>query len=536
MPGAKHVAIIGGGASGLVATKCCLEEGMEPVCFEKNDDIGGLWNFQEVVTDWKGSVYRSLISNSSKEMMCFSDFPFPEDYPTFMHHSKVLQYLRLYAQNFGLMKYIRLKTDVLTVERNQDFSSTGQWDVTTKDSEGNTKTAIFDAILLCTGHHCYPHMPLHSFPGIEKFKGRYTHSKMYRDLQLFEGKRVVVIGVGNTGGDLAVDISRTAKKVFLSTRSGSWVFSRITHAGYPVDMMLHNRYACLMSSIFPDPLVSSYYERDLNDRFNHANYGIQPNHRALVRQPMVSDELPTRIISGTILMKPNVKCFSETSAVFADGTVEEVDWVVFATGYTVEYPFLKEEGIVDVKASHVSLYKLMIPPQLEHSTIAVIGLIDPLMAIMPIAEIQCRWAVRVFKGLVKLPTSNGMLADIAVREEKIADRAGGSQKRTLKIDYIPYVDALGEQIGCKVNMKRLFLTDPRLAFQTFFGPCSPYQFRLVGPGRWQGARDAILTQWDRALKPARTRTLEGGGHDAPLPLVLKLLAALAMVVALCLYF
>ncbi|GCB85545.1 hypothetical protein scyTo_0026261 [Scyliorhinus torazame] len=119
---------------------------------------------------------------------------------------------------------------------------------------------------------------------------------------------------------------------------------------------------------------------------------------------MVSDELPTRIISGTILMKPNVKCFSETSAVFADGTVEEVDWVVFATGYTVEYPFLKEEGIVDVKASHVSLYKLMIPPQLEHSTIAVIGLIDPLMAIMPIAEIQCRWAVRVFKGLRTFPS------------------------------------------------------------------------------------------------------------------------------------
>ncbi|XP_078069592.1 flavin-containing monooxygenase 5-like [Mustelus asterias] len=468
-------------------------------------------------------------------MMCYSDFPFPEDYPNFMHNSKVLQYLRMYAKQFELMKYTQLETEVCSIMRNKDFSSTGQWDVITKDRDGNTKTSLFDAILVCTGHHCYPHIPLDSFPGIDKFKGQYTHSKTYREPQLFKGKRVVVIGVGNTGGDLAVDISHSAKQVFLSTRSGSWVFSRLASEGYPVDMMLHNRYACLMSSIFPDTLVSSYYERTLNSRFNHTNYGLQANHRALVRQPMVSDELPSRIISGAVLVKPNVKSFTETSAVFADGTAEEVDWVMFATGYSVAYPFLKDE-VVDVKASHVSLYKLVFPPQLEHPTLAIIGLVDPLVAILPISEMQSRWATRVFKGLIKLPSQHDMEAEIRGREEKIVGRAGGSQRRTLKIDYIPYMDRLAEQIGSKLNIKRLFLTDPRLAFQVFFGPCSPYQFRLVGPGKWVDARATILNQWQRSLKPTKTRSLGDSSDDATIMLLLKLIGFLAMICAICFYF
>ncbi|XP_041038236.1 flavin-containing monooxygenase 5-like [Carcharodon carcharias] len=467
-------------------------------------------------------------------MMCYSDFPFPDDYPNFMHNTRILQYLRLYIQKFDLMKYIQLKTDVCSVVRREDFSSTGQWDVTTKDSEGNTKTSIFDAIMVCTGHHCYPHMPLDSFPGIEKFKGQYSHSKSYRDPQNFEGKRVVVIGVGNTGGDLAVDISRTAKQVFLSTRSGIWVFSRLATEGYPVDMMLHNRYACLMGSIFPASLVSSYYERTLNNRFNHANYGLQANHRALVRQPMVSDELPSRIISGAIQVKPNVKHFTETSAVFVDGSVEDIDSILFATGYSVAYPFL-EEAVTEVRATHVSLYKHVFPPQLEQPTLAIIGLIDPLVAIMPISEMQSRWATRVFKGLAKLPPAKDMLAEITNREEKILDRSGGSQKRTLKVDYIPYMDAMAEQIGAKLDLKHLFLADPRLAFQIFFGPCSPYQFRLMGPGRWDGARQAILTQWDRAMKPTKTRILAGSQEDATLSMLLKAMALLVVICAVFLF-
>ncbi|XP_048477071.1 dimethylaniline monooxygenase [N-oxide-forming] 3-like [Rhincodon typus] len=93
------------------------------------------------------------------------------------------------------------------------------------------------------------------------------------------------------------------------------------------------------------------------------------------------------------------------------------------------------------------------------------------------------------------------------------------------------MDGLAEEIGARLNIKRLFLTDPCLAFRVFFGPCSPYQFRLTGPGKWDGAKAAILTQWDRAINPTRTRILDGGSELISLTLLLKILAVLALVCA-----
>ncbi|XP_017671129.1 PREDICTED: dimethylaniline monooxygenase [N-oxide-forming] 2-like [Lepidothrix coronata] len=109
---AKRVAIIGGGSSGLCAIKACLQEGLEPVCFERSRDIGGLWRFEENPEDGRASIYRSVIINTSKEMMCFSDFPIPEDFPNYMHNSKIMEYFRMYAQHFDLLRHIRFRTSV----------------------------------------------------------------------------------------------------------------------------------------------------------------------------------------------------------------------------------------------------------------------------------------------------------------------------------------------------------------------------------------------------------------------------------------
>jgi dimethylaniline monooxygenase (N-oxide forming) len=120
--------------------------------------------------------------------------------------------------------------------------------------------------------------------------------------------------------------------------------------------------------------------------------------RPLSQHPTVSDDLPNHIISGRVQVKPNVKEFTETDAIFDDGTVEEnIDVVIFATGYSFSFPFLN--GLIEVTNNEVSLYKLMFPPNLEKPTLAVIGLIQPLGIVLPIAELQSRWAVRVFKGM-----------------------------------------------------------------------------------------------------------------------------------------
>uniref|UniRef100_A0A671MGG6 Flavin-containing monooxygenase n=1 Tax=Sinocyclocheilus anshuiensis TaxID=1608454 RepID=A0A671MGG6_9TELE len=460
---AKRVAVIGGGTSGLACIKCCLDEGLEPVCFETSDDIGGLWRFKENPDPDRASIYHSLIINTSKEMMCFSDFPIPAHFPNYMHNSLIMDYFRMYADHFQLKRHIRFQTKVLHVTPRPDFPHSGQWDVETESKDGRREKQVFDAVMVCTGHHCHPHLPLQDFPGIDIFKGKFFHSRDYKNPEEWRGKRVVVIGIGNSGGDIAVELSRMAKQVYLSTRRGSWILNRVGDKGKLL------------------------------------------NKRVFSQHPTVNDDLPNRILSGTVSVKPNVKEFRGSSVVFEDGTVEDdIDLVVFATGYTFSFPFLSSHAI-PVSKNKVSLYKYVYPPGLERPTLAVIGLIQPLGAIMPISEMQARWAARVFKGLCKLPPMSAMMKDIKAKEKAMAKRYVAAQRHTIQVDYIPYMDELAKQVGVCPPILKLLLTDPRLALNIIFGPCTPYQFRLHGPGRWDGARQAILTQWDRVDEPLKTR-------------------------------
>lgn len=209
---AKRVAVIGAGVSGLSSIKCCLDEDLQPICFERSNDIGGLWKFTDVSKEGMTRVYKSLVTNVCKEMSSYSDFPFREDYPNFMTHKKFWEYLQEFAEHFDLLKYIRFRTTVCSITKHPDFNETGQWEVIT-DTEGKQERAIFDAVMVCTGHFPNPHLPLECFPGIDKFKGQVLHSQDYKTPEDFQDKRVLVVGLGNTGGDVAVELSRVASKV-----------------------------------------------------------------------------------------------------------------------------------------------------------------------------------------------------------------------------------------------------------------------------------------------------------------------------------
>ncbi|XP_031243238.1 dimethylaniline monooxygenase [N-oxide-forming] 3 isoform X2 [Mastomys coucha] len=160
----RKVAVIGAGVSGLAAIRSCLEEGLEPTCFERSDDVGGLWKFSDHTEEGRASIYRSVFTNSSKEMMCFPDFPYPDDFPNFMHNIKIQEYITLFATKKKLLKYIQFETLVTSINQCPDFSTTGKWEVTT-EKNGKKETAVFDAIMICSGHHVYPHLPKDSFPG-----------------------------------------------------------------------------------------------------------------------------------------------------------------------------------------------------------------------------------------------------------------------------------------------------------------------------------------------------------------------------------
>ncbi|XP_041608908.1 dimethylaniline monooxygenase [N-oxide-forming] 3 isoform X2 [Vulpes lagopus] len=437
----KRVAIIGAGVSGLASIRSCLEEGLEPTCFERSEDIGGLWKFS---------------------------------------------------------------TLVCSVNKRPDFSVSGQWDITT-ERDGKRESAIFDAVLICSGHHVYPNLPEESFPGLKLFKGKCFHSREYKEPGIFKGKRVLVIGLGNSGCDIATELSHTAEQVIISSRSGSWVMSRVWDDGYPWDMMFITRFETFLKNSLPTIISDWWYMKQMNARFKHENYGLMPLNGTLRKEPVFNDELPACILCGTVSIKPNVKAFTETSAIFEDGTVfEAIDCVIFATGYSYAYPFL-DESIIKSKNNEITLFKGIFPPKLEKPTMAVIGFVQSLGATIPTTDLQARWAVQVIKGTCTLPSVTDMMNDIDKKREGKLKWFGTSE--TVQTDYISYMDELASFIGAKPNIPWLFLTDPKLAVEVFFGPCSPYQFRLVGPGKWPGARNAILTQWDRTLKPMKTRAV-----------------------------
>nr|XP_054330228.1 flavin-containing monooxygenase 5-like [Pongo pygmaeus] len=430
--------------------------------------------------------------------------------------------------------HFSFQTTVCSVKKQPDFSTSGQWEVVT-ESEGKKEMNVFDGVMVCTGHHTNAHLPLESFPGIEKFKGQYFHSRDYKTPEGFNGKRVIIIGIGNSGGDLAVEISQTAKQVFLSTRRGAWILNRVGDYGYPADVLFSSRLTYFMRKICGQSLANKYVERKISQRFDHEMFGLKPKHRALSQHPTVNDDLPNRIISGLVKVKGNVKEFTETAAIFEDGSREDdIDAVIFATGYSFAFPFLEDS--VKVVKNKISLYKKVFPPNLERPTLAIIGLIQPLGALMPISELQGRWAAQVFKGLKTLPSQSEMMAEISKAQEEIDKRYVESQRHTIQGDYVDTMEELADLVGVRPNLLSLAFTDPKLALHLLLGPCTPIHYRLQGPGKWDGARKAILTTDDRIRKPLMTRVVERSSSMTSTMTIGKFMLALAFFAIIIAYF
>ncbi|CAD5220130.1 unnamed protein product [Bursaphelenchus okinawaensis] len=501
----KRVAIIGAGPSGLPSIRHALLYGVEPVCFEASDDVGGLWRYKPEQTA-EGSVMRTTVINTSKEMTAYSDFPPPAEFANFMHNTQLLRYFQMYADHFNLRQYIKFHHRVVDVHRSSDYNKTGKWNVIYEDQSQQRHEELFDAVLLCTGHHTEPYWP-NKWPGQDKFQGKIMHAHDYKDYKGHENKVVTVVGVGNSGFDIAVELSRIAKQVYVSTRRGTWIYNRIIDFGHPYDLIAFSRFIAFLRKTIPTWLINSFLEFKLNSRFDHAKYGLKPAHKPLSAHPTVNDELPNRLVCGTVIVKSNIKEFTETGLVYDDNTkVEPVDEVILSTGYSFGFPLAEGGRLIPVRENRVDLYKLMYPlPTAKWNNVAVIGLIQPIGSIMPISEQQCRLFFHALTGHTKLPSEGGMIDDINLRKAKMEQRYVNSRRHTIQVDYEDYMDELADLMDCKPNFKELLFWDPRLALKIFFGPNLPYTYRLNGVHKWHGARDAIFESEDRVLKGLRHR-------------------------------
>ncbi|XP_035229871.1 flavin-containing monooxygenase 5-like [Stegodyphus dumicola] len=504
MAAKKRIAVIGGGFAGILSIAMLKEEGMDPFCFEQTDKIGGTWNYREESTDGVASIMPTTIINHSKEMGALSNFPPRKEYNNYMRHDELFQYITEYCTENDCLKHIQLNMMVTCVKRCEDYDETGRWVVTARNtSTAEELTDTFDGVMVCVGHINRPIIP--NFPGQEKFKGKIMHTHSLKEVSEFKDQNVLVVGMGASALDAAVGISDVAKQVYLSTRTGSYVLNRVGPRGYPIDYVLMRRYFLKCIDCIPIRLCNWYVEKFYIDpRFHHKLYNAPPKYHFLNKEPVLNDHFGPKLLSGSIIQKRDIVRFTDRGTVF-EGSEEEIliDTVIMATGYTWKFPFL-EEGIAQQEEDgKIILYKGMYPPHLKHPTLAITGFLLPFGPGFPVGEMQCRWAAHIFAGKGRLPSAKKMLKDITRTHERNVTRYAPNDKMTLRIDCMQYLDDLASKLGAKPNLFKLFFTDIRLFSKLCWGPFLSYQYRLQGPNKWDGARDAIMTCKERVKYPLR---------------------------------
>jgi dimethylaniline monooxygenase (N-oxide forming) len=418
------VCVIGAGVSGLTAVKQLADRGVALDCFEIGSDIGGNWQYDN--DSGRSPAYASLHIDTSKERFAYADLDMPRNWPVYLHHTQVLEYLNDYAETFGLREHISPRHQVLHAVPQGD-----DWAVTVRDLDsGDESTASYRAVIVASGHHWNANWPLHDGP----FSGEKMHAQSYRTPDGFIGKDVVVVGVGNTGADIASELSWHANSVALSTRSGAHVLPRYMF-GRPLDS-----FSTRLSSQLPLSVQRATYRALLYAaRGSQESYGFPiPDAPILSQHPTVSADLLALIKDGQIDVRRDISRFADDDVVFTDGERMKADVVIYATGYRISFPFL-EESLFAPDVNKVELYKQVVPVDIPG--LFFMGLIQPVGALPPLAEQQARWVAQLLDGY-SLPGTGEMRAEIITDAYERSERYQDRPRHTIQVDYWPYLDAM----------------------------------------------------------------------------------------------
>jgi dimethylaniline monooxygenase (N-oxide forming) len=420
--------VIGAGSSGIAAAKGLHERGIPFDCFEKSDRVGGNWVFGN--TNGMSSAYRSLHINTSRERMEYTDFPMPKSYPDFPHHTHIAQYFDDYVDHFGFRDRITFETGVERAQRGAD----GVWTITLEGGEGRR----YDALLVANGHHWDPRWPEPAFPG--RFDGTQLHSHYYVDNADFKDKNVLVVGIGNSAMDIAVESSFVARRTFLSSRRGAYILPKYLF-GRPLDQIGVGALTPILPFAFRRAMLMAMYRVGVG---KVQDYGLpEPDHRLGEAHPTISADFLNRIAHGDMTWKPNVASLEGDGVRFADGSTEQIDIIVWCTGYKVSFPFFDEQ-FVSAPDNDLPLFRRVFKPGVDN--LAFIGLLQPLGAIMPLAEAQGRWLASYLRGEYHLPPRAQMEADMRRERERMFKRYVASKRHTMQVDFDNYLYALGKEL------------------------------------------------------------------------------------------
>jgi thioredoxin reductase len=428
MPDLPSVCVIGAGSSGIAAAKALHERGIPFDCFEKSDQVGGNWVFGN--RNGMSSAYRSLHINTSRERMEYSDFPMPKSYPDFPHHTHIAEYFNDYVDRFGFRERITFETGVEHARRGDD----GVWAVTL--DTGDTRS--YDALAVANGHHWDPRWPEPAFPG--EFNGEQVHAHYYVDNENLRDKNVLVVGIGNSAMDIAVESSFVARKTFLSSRRGAYILPKYLF-GRPLDQIGVNALTGKLPWGFRQAILSAMYRVGVG---KVQDYGLpEPDHKLGDAHPTISADFLNRIAHGEMTWKPNLSRLDGDRVVFEDGSAEPIDIIVYCTGYKVTFPFF-DDDFISAPDNDLPLFRRVFKPGVDN--LAFVGLLQPLGAIMPLAEAQGKWLASYLRGEYRLPPLPEMEADIRAERDRMFRRYVASKRHTMQVDFDNYLYELGKEL------------------------------------------------------------------------------------------
>jgi hypothetical protein len=425
-----RVVIIGAGCSGLTAIKAMLDRGIQSVvCLEQNDEVGGNWLYSGSPSH--SSVCETTHLISSKTLSQFEDFPMPADYPDYPSHRQVLSYFKAYTDAFGLRPFIRFGQKVERATRQPG----GGWSVRTDKEE-----FFADYLVVSNGHHHVPRHP--ELPGT--FTGEYLHAHQFKNNRGFEGKRVLVIGAGNSGCDCAVECSRVADRVDISIRRGHYIVPKFM-MGKPTD--LFNAGTLWVPSFILNPLRRLALYMQIG---SYESYGLDdPDFPVTRDHPTVNSELLYQLRHGRVTRRRGIRAVEGRRVVFDDGYSAEYDVILAATGYKIATPFLDPQLLDFSDSDRLELYLRMFYASIPD--LVFIGLTQPQGAIWPLSELQARLAAAYIDGAYLWPE------DMQPRAEAEADAIGQqflkSKRHTIEVDFHAFRKRLKKELA-EITVKK----------------------------------------------------------------------------------
>jgi cation diffusion facilitator CzcD-associated flavoprotein CzcO len=432
----KTVAVVGAGPAGLVAAKYMLAAGCDVTLYEAGSSVGGLWVYDS--DSGLSSAYKTLHINTDKYITQFEDFPLAETASVFPHHTEMRKYLEDYATTFGLTERTLFKRAVTEVEPVIAEDGKVTWRV--HDALGESRE--FDVAIVANGHLSTPRHPEFA----KSFTGEYLHSHYYRDPADFVGKRICVVGAGNSASDIAADVCMTAARTVMAVRSGVTIVPKLV-LGVPVTqittrlMKWHAPPAVIKGTI---SLITRIVHGDM------ARWGFSKSDKAT--HPTSQATLIQHIAYRRVTVKPGITRIEGQTVHFGDGSVEEFDTLIAATGYEVDVPIIPEH-VLQIEDDWAPLFKRVVP--VEWPGLYFIGLIQYVGPLFKSFEAQSKYVAEIESGRYLLPDRATMAQDIAMKREFNKRQFHGSPRHSLEEPALPYQkDLLREIAAGRARLQR----------------------------------------------------------------------------------